>query len=163
MPVSAASAANAILRASEERGIAIDPMKLQKLMYLTNGYYAGITGKPWINEPFEAWDYGPVLPSVYRYFRTFGANPIKKGARVATRVDGPSERKDPALTKALEFVMDKYGSRSAIYLSELTHKIGSPWHKIKNTQDGKTFRNLDIPFDSILEYFKGLVSQKANA
>jgi uncharacterized phage-associated protein len=32
-----------------------------------------------IDTDFEAWDYGPVSPEVYRKVRIFGANPIQEG------------------------------------------------------------------------------------
>ena len=82
MTVSAAAAANVLLAEGENRGIALDPMKLQKLLYLAQGYYSALTEGPWISEPFEAWDYGPVVPSLYREFRNFGAKAIKSGRRL---------------------------------------------------------------------------------
>jgi uncharacterized phage-associated protein len=33
-------------------------------------------GQPLINEYFEAWDYGPVIPTVYYEFREYKDNPL---------------------------------------------------------------------------------------
>ena len=166
--VSVAAATNALIEAAEARGIALDPMKLQKLLYLTHGYYHAVTGRPWVDEAFEAWDYGPVAPSLYREFRQYGAKPLKRGERM-TEVgfddDGDFDlvapvadlAADPKAKRVLDFVLDRYGSKSAIYLSDLTHKVGSPWHKVK--QRGSALRNQDIPNSDIQEHFAKLVKK----
>ena len=47
----------------------LTPMKLQKLMYFTYGRYAAQTGRQLFSENFQAWQYGPVLSSVYQEFK----------------------------------------------------------------------------------------------
>ena len=37
----------------------------QKLNYLANGCWLALTGNRLVKEDFEAWDYGPVIPSLY--------------------------------------------------------------------------------------------------
>lgn len=57
--------------------------------------------------------------------------------------------------KVAKFVFDTYGGKTAIYLSDLTHKVGSPWHKTRS--QNPTMRNADIPNEIIREYFMQLV------
>ena len=79
------SIANAFISLAGSDGI--DPLKLQKLLYYANGHYlAEHDGTPLINEYFEAWDYGPVIPTVYYEFREYGNNPIR---RFACDIDHP--------------------------------------------------------------------------
>lgn len=154
---SAASAANILLAAAEERGLALDPMKLQKLLFLANGYYLAMTGEPWIEESFQTWEYGPVIPSIYRYFRRFGSSAIERGTRIRTLFSPPpTPAANDELDTALNYVLDTYGSKRAVYLSELTHQIGSPWHKIWS-EEGK---NRPIPNKNIREYYSHLVTNQ---
>ena len=50
---------------------------LQKLVYLAHMYHSGRTGSELVNEEFEAWDYGPVVPQLYHKVKAFGSNPIR--------------------------------------------------------------------------------------
>ncbi len=53
-------------------------LSVQKGLYLAHMTYLGITrGAPLINENFQAWDYGPVLPSLYQDLKMFGRRPVK--------------------------------------------------------------------------------------
>ncbi len=40
-------------------------MKLHKLLYYAAGWHLGFTGEPLFDEDIEAWQYGPVVPSIY--------------------------------------------------------------------------------------------------
>ena len=44
--------------------------------------------KPLVDEDFEAWDYGPVLPTVYRRAKIFGREPIQNIFRSFTSDTG---------------------------------------------------------------------------
>ena len=62
-----------------ERGNwAVTNLQLQKILYLSYMYYMGESnGEKLTNALFEAWDFGPVEPTVYRKVRIFGANAIQ--------------------------------------------------------------------------------------
>lgn len=55
-------------------------MHLQKLTYFAHGWYIAFNDQeqiqPLINEPFQAWEYGPVCSSIYHEFKGFGCNAI---------------------------------------------------------------------------------------
>src|SRR5258708_4237314 len=70
------AAANFFLAKGLEDGVSIDPLKLQKLVYFAHGWHLAVTGKPLIDEYVEAWPYGPVIPSLYHRFKSYGADPI---------------------------------------------------------------------------------------
>jgi uncharacterized phage-associated protein len=165
-----AAAANAFLRSLEDHGLSADPMKLQKLLYFAHGYYLAVTDNPWIDEAFEAWDYGPVVPSVYYELKGFGGDEIGKGFALSELVaDGREYRfrtansateDDNTGAQIVSFVVDKYGKKDGIYLSNLTHKVGTPWHEIKMQNNGRIPRNTDIPNDLIKAYFRKLIGLK---
>ena len=52
------------------------PMHVLKLAYLSHGWMLGVFGRGLIAEPAEAWRYGPVVPTVYRTYKSFRGDPI---------------------------------------------------------------------------------------
>jgi hypothetical protein len=73
-------------------------MKLQKLIYLAHGYYFAVTGCPLVGEQFEAWQFGPVSPTIYHEFNRFSSSALKKGVRATRTVfcdDGSVEYVEP--------------------------------------------------------------------
>jgi len=73
MTVSALSAARALC---ELRGWSVSNLEIQKVLYLAHLYHLGTKGEPLVWEPFEAWDYGPVVPDVYARAKGFGSNAV---------------------------------------------------------------------------------------
>lgn len=130
MKAIATNLCNNILLRGKKENIAISPMKLQKLMYYVCRDYVKETGEMPIGEQFEVWQYGPVLPSVYAEFKTFGANPIDSFAKDAAgrsyRVD---EEANPLLAQVIDVVWAKYKRLSGIELSKKTHKPESGWYR----------------------------------
>lgn len=157
MPLNPKSIANFFLDLAKARGDKISPMKLQKLVYYAHGWFAGYTGKPLINESVEAWQYGPVIPSLYREFKCFGSGEI--GAKACAMegfefVEVPSPE-DEGMRKFLTSVWESYGKYTGIALSEMTHAAGSPWDETWKANQG--VRGVDIPFDAIASHFKAAV------
>lgn len=54
----------------------ISNLKLQKILYFIQGNFYLVLGKKCFNQSIHAWDYGPVIPEVYREFKCFGSNCI---------------------------------------------------------------------------------------
>ena len=57
----------------------LTPMQVLKLVYICHGWMLGLTGRPLIRESAQAWTYGPVVPSVYHQYKTWGGNSILDG------------------------------------------------------------------------------------
>jgi uncharacterized phage-associated protein len=154
------SIANYFLELAEQHGEQISPMKMQKLVYYAHGWYAGYIHQPLINESVEAWQYGPVIPSLYHEFKRFGSGSIK--AKAVDFVPGglavvpPPE--DPNIRQFLENIWRSYSRYTGVALSEMTHAEGSPWHK--TWQECSGMRSVDIPFEVIDQHFSAAV-QKA--
>jgi uncharacterized phage-associated protein len=149
--------ANFFLKAAEEDGVGLSPMKLQKLVYYAHGWHAGATGEPLINEAVEAWPYGPVIPSLYHEFKKFGAGKIKG---LATDFDGTDFTSvppptDDRIVRFLRSIWKNYGQFTGIRLSEMTHASDSPWDKTWRESNG--MRGVDIPFETIREHFHAAV------
>jgi uncharacterized phage-associated protein len=75
-------------------------------------------------EDFEAWEYGPVLPSVYHYFKKFGSGPIYSDfSKLIMNLD-------PVKQKFLNQIYTYFGQFSAGKLMRMTHEE-TPWMSTK--------------------------------
>jgi uncharacterized phage-associated protein len=153
--------ANFFLERAASAGESISPMKLQKLVYYAHGWYAGHTGQPLINEAVEAWQYGPVIPSLYHEFKRFGSAPI--GAKATEFdtvnfefVDVPPPS-DESLRRFLTNVWSSYGRYTPIALSEMTHAKDGPWDLTWRSAQG--LKGADIPIDRIVEHFRAAIDR----
>ena len=104
-------------------------------------------------ESFEAWKFGPVLPSVYHATKNFGAANISSylpeyvNGKYVNQVVGPTAK---TFHSVFDQVWENYIGIPAIVLSTMTHLANTPWHKTK-VVDGNI-----IPNELIKEYFLGL-------
>lgn len=74
MTVQAMSAARTLC---ELRNWGVSNLELQKLLYIAHMLHLGEFHRPLVSEAFEAWDYGPVVPSVYHQAKGFGNEPVR--------------------------------------------------------------------------------------
>lgn len=123
MAYSANAVANEFLRLAKQDQTSIDPMKLQKLIYLAHGWSLVFLNHPLVREKIKAWKYGPVIPSLYDEFREFRANPITRTAPA----DASANALDPASSNLIQKVWAAYRDQTAIQLSTMTHEPGYAW------------------------------------
>ncbi|WP_312279289.1 type II toxin-antitoxin system antitoxin SocA domain-containing protein [Oscillibacter sp.] len=129
MKATAQNLSNNILVRAKREHIAVTPMKLQKLLYYVCVQYVKKTGILPIFERFEPWPYGPVIPSVYSEFKTFGSSPIKSYARNAEgKAKMVDEDANPVLKSCIDDIWNKYKNWGAVDLSKKTHTAGSGWY-----------------------------------
>jgi len=119
--------ANEFLRRGKRDGIDVDPLKLQKLVYLAHGWHLAFLGTPLIREAIEAWRYGPVVPSLYREFKEFGVSPITKEAHVPPT----APQLDPVSIALIDQAWKRYGTKNGLDLSMITHEPGSAWDIVR--------------------------------
>ena len=117
--------ANQFLDLGRAENIVIDPMKIQKLVYLAHGWNLAFFDAPLISQSVEAWKYGPVIRDLYGEFREFGALPITRNAPYCTvgYVD-PRQSSDH-----IQNVWSVYKGYDAVQLSMLTHEPGAAWDR----------------------------------
>ena len=126
---------NLLIRARQEN-IKVTPMKLQKLLYYVCVKYVKETGEMPVSEPFEVWQYGPVIPSVYHEFKSFRAAGINKFARDAKgEASVVDEDSSPILTDCINFVWSRLKHFTGIELGQRTHQKGSGWNKAYQRDD----------------------------
>lgn len=124
-------------------GDPVTPMQLEKLLYFAQGWHLARYGTPLFEDDFKAWQYGPVIPSVYRQYSTYGRDGIlREGAPCA------AERLTGEEYELLLDVAREYMRYSAAGLVQISHEKDSPWDK--------TERNGTIPKEEMKKYFSGL-------
>jgi uncharacterized phage-associated protein len=115
--------ANDFLDLAKRDGEILDPMKIQKLVYLAHGWNLALHGSSLIKQEVEAWSYGPVIRRLYDEFKKYRASPITEKANVMKDVESPDEN----AKRLIEAVWSKYRPYSAIQLSMFTHEPGYAW------------------------------------
>ncbi len=155
MPYPASAIAYAFVKKAIEAGESITQMKVQKMVYFAHGYHLAKYGKPLIQESFEAWKFGPVVPNIYQDFKFYGSKPISDSDYEEY---APKElvnyRFDEDAEDAINYTWEVTKDLSAIALSNWTHQPNSPWSNVYNPEEWSTLiDNYDIK-----EYFKELLS-----
>lgn len=134
MPYDGRDIANFILDICDENDRKITNLALQKIIYFCHVWSLIDFDRPLIKQRFEAWQYGPVLPYVYREFKEFDASPITKRAQKLNIETGEkvvaSIRFDETTEDWLKRVINFYSRLSAGQLVELTHTENGPWAKV---------------------------------
>jgi uncharacterized phage-associated protein len=118
MPYKVLDIANKILKYGADNEELITNLKLQKLLYYMQGFHLAYFGTPLFDSDIEAWQYGPVVPSVYYKYSVHGANGIEPEGLVI-KLEAQEE-------KLFNQVLNVYGDYSAIGLMNMTHNE-SPW------------------------------------
>ncbi|MGU3399132.1 Panacea domain-containing protein [Brucellaceae bacterium D45D] len=114
--------ANRLLERASENNDTLTPMQLLKLVYIAHGWMLGLYGRPLIQNEVQAWQYGPVIPTLYNSIRQFRSNPVEGPLPVRK-----NEELDEQETDIVDQVYEIYGHLSGPELSRLTHASGTPW------------------------------------
>lgn len=129
-----------LLRANKEN-IQITQLKLLKLVYIGYGWVLAVLNEKLFKEEIEAWQHGPVIPSLYNEFKHFGKQPINT---LATEFDLENFKlsfpkidiNDENTLMVLGKVWDVYHKFSAWALRSKTHEENTPWtDTVKNGED----------------------------
>lgn len=155
MPYPASVIAYAFVKKGIGEGNFVTQMKLQKMVFFAHGYHLARYGERLIEEKFEAWKFGPVVPTIYHAFKSFGSRPITdKEYKYHEPVIFPLFKLDDKANDAIEYTWKVTKDLSALSLSNWTHKTGSPWRKVYNPSDW----DIEIDNDLIKSYFTKLLS-----
>lgn len=144
MTVSVLSAAK---RLAGRSGWTLSNLELQKILYLAHMFYLGRTnGEPLVFGNFEAWDYGPVHPDLYRRAKIFGSDPVHN---IFHEVDEPSEGPERDI---IDEAYTSLGSAGSGRLVSATHRRGGAWY----THYVPGIRHCVIPNQDILREYREL-------
>lgn len=103
-------------------------MQLQKLVFLANGMSLALLERPLTYHNIHAWQWGPVLPQLYKSFSKYGSNKIESAANCDEVVPETGDENE-----IIASVWKNFGHMTGPKLSALTHESGSPWDKTWNS------------------------------
>lgn len=119
-------------------------LKLQKVLYFAQAYYLAKLGRPIFSEKLEAWEYGPVVPEVYRKLKRNGSKPIILEEDKSTLAEEDKE--------ILKKVWDTFGGYSASRLVDIVH-AHTPW------KEANASTNKIISHKAIKDYYSSLLNK----
>ena len=152
----ALAVANSTIKNTIEKHSLISHLKLQKLLYFSHGWQLAISDGeiPLIEEQIVAWEYGPVIKSVYHAFKDFGKRPIDEYASLPSKkfkfMNYKPMIEDSDTEELLNRIWNIYGKLDANHLSKLTHLKDTPWY---DSYESQSF-NTPISNDKITKYFQ---------
>lgn len=157
-PITPLSVANYFIQKSIDEGKLITSMKLVKLVYIAHGWHLGLFKKPLLPESAQAWTYGPVIPTIYHKFKHYGNTSItelESGPLHDNKFSiGYPTVNDDNLKLFLNQIWESYKGFSAIELSSMTHKEGTPWFITWHNNGGKSNSTIPIPNDLIESHYQ---------
>lgn len=115
-----------------QKGDSVSHKKLQKLLYYVEAWHLVNFGTAILEEDFQAWVHGPVIPELYQKLKDFGFNDLKVINEEEETVDKEIEaiiRRNNLDKEKVEFiysVLDNYGSLTSFELELLSHSE-KPW------------------------------------
>lgn len=147
--------ANFFVRKARAENKNLTPMQIQKLIFFSHGINLAVFKDLLVSEDFEAWEYGPVLPSLYYETKLYGASPVHSEL---TDINLKSwdifspyiDENDENTKKVLDFIWENYAQYSGIQLSHITHMEGTPWSQTYE----KCVRGKKISNDLIRDYYE---------
>lgn len=135
----------------------ISNLKLQKVLYFIQAKFLTDIGYPCFKEEIEAWNFGPVILSIYREYKRYGAGYIPPIEKFYVYSDDIFECKyveysdsviDDCDKEAINEMIDKCAVYSATQLVNITHNQ-TPWKKAFSPR-----KNNPISKQSIYDFFK---------
>ena len=127
-----------------------EPLKLQKLLYLAQGFSYAFYDRELFSEEIEAWVHGPVVKSVYQEFRDYKYNPIDVVYEL------PEFNQDTL--DVLNYVKNNFSKYDSKFLEEMTHNQ-EPWMMSRDGLDPDERADKTIPKEAIANYFISYINQ----
>lgn len=120
-PCSADTLSRYIVNICIDEGMPISNLQLQKILYFCQIEYLRKTSAFLFEDDFQAWRYGPVIPSVYSKYSIWG------GTRIVLR-NSLNSMVSPVVARVVDPVIKEKRMLKPWELVDQTHKPGSPWY-----------------------------------
>ena len=148
MTLSVQAIANAFINIAKKEDKKLTNMQLQKLVFIAHGYcLACFDDEPLFFQDARAWQWGPVIPQLYKSLQKYGSNFVDDSVDAVDVMLEEDNKFD-----LLDAVYRNYGHYSGSELSALTHQVGTPWSITWSKE-----RFGIIPNNTISEHYKKLL------
>jgi len=144
--VTANEVADFFIYSAHQAGEPLTNLKLQKLVYYAQAWYAAFNGKPLFDGRIEAWVHGPVCPEVYHRFKQNQWRAIEEA------VDPPAGFEED-VNDHLEEVIQVYGEMTGWELERLTHQE-EPWIEARAGLAPDEAGTREIPVPAMEAYYR---------
>lgn len=116
----AESVANYVIAYGMKIGHPVSNLQLQKILYYIQVHFLKKKGIPFFKDEIEAWQFGPVIPTVFYQYAAFGPAPITMFK--IQKIDLKQEEK-----KDLEQIVKEKAILSLLEIVADTNKKGKAW------------------------------------
>jgi uncharacterized phage-associated protein len=142
--------ADTLIDLARKEDIEISNLKLQKLLYYAQAWSLVLRDEPLFLEDFEAWVHGPVVPAVFRRFKSYRWKNIDESV-----IPIP----DKELQEHLREVLRVYGRLTPIQLERLSHSE-EPWKTARKGLDPIAASNAPISKQSMKDFYSTLYDEQ---
>jgi len=165
MPRDVREVANAVLDCAEGAGYRLTNLALNKVVYFVHAWFLAQYAEPLVDSKFEAWQYGPVHPQIYRQMKRFREQPID--GRL-TKIDLDSGEDVPfavCLSEREREVVERvtlfYARHSASKLVQISHEPGAPWDQVWSSAESTACPGMEIPDQVTESYYRGKLAKRS--
>jgi uncharacterized phage-associated protein len=161
MAYDARAIANWVLDHADFLHLPITNLALNKILYFSHGWYLATENRCLVNYQFEAWEHGPVLPTVYHQFKAYRDSPIATRAQMIDLQTGEDKAATCSLSESDSAFMERmvgfYAIKSGPMLSLMSHEPGAPWAQVRGTHARP---GMVISDDVIRAYFTAKLTRR---
>jgi uncharacterized phage-associated protein len=146
--------ARQLIASAEAKKIPVTNLKIQKLLYFSHGLSLVWKNEKLLEEDFQAWKYGPVLPSLYHDLKIFGQSPLKiSSGFIRSWPEIKIQEQKSKVEEIINLVLDQLGGHTGPQLVEISHNNQGPWHAVYNSEK----KDIKITNAAIKKYFETIV------
>lgn len=116
--------ANKFISLAQKENKQLTNMQLQKLVYFAQGFNLALLNKPLYYNNTHAWQWGPVIPQLYKKLQQYGSGFVSNHIPVD---DHTESNIPPQSNEIIKAVWNYYGTYTGGQLSSITHQKSSPW------------------------------------
>jgi len=124
---------NYFIKCSKKEGISLSNLSIQKLVYFAYGWIIAAQNEKLFYDRIEAWQYGPVIPSLYHQLKQYGRNRITQEIMDYDFYEDKfycwKLNPNTPTEKWIRKVWNHYKLISSERMVELTHQDGTPWRE----------------------------------
>jgi uncharacterized phage-associated protein len=137
-------------------------LKLQKLVYYSEGWHLAYFERPLITDYFEAWVHGPAVRAMWDHYKKMGTNMLVD-LRLKDEYNGKirayfNQVLNPQQLELLGDVIKEYGDKSSYHLEALSHNE-APWREARNGYAQSERSEAIISKETMKRYYQSLFSK----
>ncbi len=128
---------NSFLEFAESEGISLDPMRLERLVVVSEGWHVALYGESLIDEPILAEEYGPIVETLHDRLLPLGMDKIVEPlANQVSRVE-IVPTKDVEARRFLLQIWKTHRHYHGVALANMTVTADSPWSTTIKNHEGE--------------------------